>query len=131
MPCTVAGSSIHEERRGRQNYITYRPQITYRYEWDGRIWHSEWIDFSRTIPGSSERGEAEATVQRFRRGSTHTCWVDPEQPWVAVLEKSGATFPWQWIPAVLCLSLGGFLLFALTKKGMRTVAAARRDTNPP
>ena len=131
VPCTVAGSSVREERNGRQNYITYRPQITFRYEWDGRAWHSEWFNFNKTSAGSRDRDKAAATVQHYGRGSTHLCWVDPEQPWVAVLEKSGAGFPWQWIIFVLCLSLGGSLLVALTKKGLHTLAVKRGDRNPP
>jgi hypothetical protein len=127
VPCTVAGSAVQTNSGGgRQSSTTHSPFIVFRYDWDGRTWHSSWFNFRKTAPGSSDRSEAEATVARFRRGSTHTCWVDPDQPWVAVLEKSGHGFAWQWIAVVLFVLIGGVFTFAVLRKLWRSAAAESR-----
>jgi hypothetical protein len=116
LPCTIAGSTIKEDRgSGRNRTVTYRPVITFSYQWDGRTWYSEWYNFNRHASGSSNRGDAVEVVQRYPRNSRHSCWVDPEQPWVAVLEKGGTGFQWAWIPAVLLLLLGGFIALACVR----------------
>jgi hypothetical protein len=123
LPCTIAGSTIKEDRgSGRNRTVTYRPVITFSYVWDGRTWYSEWYNFNRNASGSSKRSDAVEVVQRYPRNTTHSCWMDPEQPWVAVLEKDGSGFQWAWIPAVLLLLLGGLIALA----GLRTLSRPRR-----
>jgi len=116
LPGTVVGSTVKEDRgSGRSQTTTYRPVITFSYQWDGRTWYSEWYNFNKTASGTSDRSDALIILQRYPRNSTPSCWVDPEQPWVAVLEKSGAQFQWFWIPAGMLLLLGGFFSYAAVR----------------
>lgn len=127
LPCTIAGSTVKEDRgSGRNKKVTYRPVITFSYQWDGRTLYSEWYNFNKTAPGSSSRSDALKTLRRYPRNSTAVCWVDPEQPWVCVLEKSGANFQWLWIPVTLFLLLGGFFCF----RSMRMLGRISRQPPP-
>lgn len=129
VPCTIAASAVDEHRSSSRSgsSVTYHPEITFRYEWDGRTWHSEWLNFNKSPSSHSARSEAEATVRHYRRSSTHTCWVDPEQPWVAVLEKTTAKLQWLWIPvAILVLVGAGLAFYALRKLG-----TLPRSAGPP
>lgn len=97
-PCTIVSSRVKTSTstsKGRTK-TTHRPDILFRYEWDGRAWHSEWTDFSKNSFSSSSRSSAEEIVRRHPAGASQSCWVDPQQPWVAVLEKEtrGAWLLW-------------------------------------
>lgn len=90
VPCTIVASGVKTSRgSGSRNANTnmYSPDILFRYEWEGRTWHSTWVDFSRNSVRSSDAGSSRETVNRYPEGSAHKCWLDPAKPWVAVLEK--------------------------------------------
>ncbi len=129
VPATVVGGMIKEDRgSGRSRTVTWRPVITFSYEWDGRTWHSEWYNFNRNTSSSSDRGAAVQVLERYPLNSKPAAWVDPEQPWVAVLEKSGAGFQWAWIPLAVLALLGALLVFA----AMRMAGRRRsRPSSPP
>lgn len=66
--------------------LTKKRKALYRYQWEGRNWHSEWVNFSRADTLSP--GDAQA-------GGFASCLVDPREPWVAVLD---ATPGRRWLP---------------------------------
>lgn len=90
VPAVVLSSMVarHEENDGP----SYRPEVTYRYEVQGRshVGHdlSVWRGFS------SDRAGAEALVARHPVGAEVTAYVDPQDPSRALLDPSASRLPW-------------------------------------
>lgn len=135
--CTILYSAVKTETssnsRKSGSKTTYRPDIWFRYEWQGRQWHSEWADFSKGSYSSSNRSSAEDTVRRFPRDSSQTCWVDPERPWVAVLEKEARGSWLLWLVGGIFGGLGALgLFFYLLKLAMLAFALKKdKPAGPP
>jgi hypothetical protein len=109
VPCTIVTGGVKSSRRSGAHsgsVNTYSPDILFRYEWEGHVWHSSWVDFSRNSVRSSDRGSSEETVARFPAGSRQKCWVDPERPWVAVLEKNYGPVWVLWLCGTVFGSIG-------------------------
>jgi hypothetical protein len=120
--CTVVSATVQRHGGGRRSVATYRPVVYYRYEQGGRSWHSQWYDFDESAPDSSDENEAKALLEPYSTNSRQRCWVDPQQPWVAVLKKSGGTFNGLWIPGAICLLAGASLVVL----GLRKLRSLRR-----
>ncbi len=84
---------------------SYHAKVAFQYDHGGRTWHSGWLDFNRGRVSGSE-GRARAVVERYPAGQAVTCWVDPEAPWRAVLEKEEASRWWWWIFPVVFGGVG-------------------------
>ncbi len=94
---------------------TYWIRAKFRYHHDGRLWKSERFEFveSKTnvgIGGMKER------IQTLRADPAPICWVNPQNPREAVLDRSmtlqsliGLAFPVPFL--VVGLGLGGWALF--------------------
>lgn len=117
-PCKVLHSRVEAKtsssRKGGSK-TTYHAEILFSYEWEGRTWHSEWPDFTKRSSSSSSRSDADNMVRRHPVGAEQKCWVDPQQPWVAVLEKSQGIAWLLWIiggifGGIGVLGLLGFLI---------------------
>jgi hypothetical protein len=82
-PCTVISSSVRSH--ASDDGTTYSIDILYEYEAAGRSWRSNRYDF---VGGSSSghSGKREV-VDRYPEGSTATCFVDPDDPSQAVLNR--------------------------------------------
>lgn len=135
-PCTILYSTVKtntSNSRKSGSKTTYRPDIYFRYDWQGRQWHSEWVDFSKGSYSSSNRSGAEDTVRRYPKGSAQTCWVDPEKPWVAVLEKDARGSWLLWLVGGIFGGLGALgLLFYLIKLGFLAFALKKdKPAGPP
>jgi len=82
-PCTIVSSSVRSH--ASDDGTTYSIDIMYEYETGGRTWRSNRYDF---VGGSSSGYDGkQAVVDRYPAGSTSTCWVDPDDPSQAVLDR--------------------------------------------
>ena len=107
VPCTILSSRVVESTSsGKNRKTTYKAEIWFRYEFGGRTWHSRWPDFGRVKSSSSNGSAARAMVARHPVGQQQTCSVDPTQPWMAVLEKSGGGRAWLWLFPILFGGIG-------------------------
>jgi Protein of unknown function (DUF3592) len=98
VPAQIVASGVHTSRSsGKNSSTTYKPKVAYRYEFQGRTWHSGWLDFNRGTTSSSNHGKAQEAAQRYPVDARPTAWVDPEAPWQAVLEKEAGNRWWLWI----------------------------------
>ena len=105
--CTILHSSI--ERKTDSDGTTYQPRIDYEYLVNGQRHTSSRYSFFRMTSG---RSWAENIVAKYKTGTTHPCFYDPDNPNEAVLlrEFSGlgfwfaALFPW------LFIGVGGMML---------------------
>lgn len=109
-----SGGSRHSSHRTR-----YHAKVAYQYDYAGRTWHSDWVTFDGQ-PSFTSYSRAEATVKRYPAGQTVTCWVNPDAPWQAVLEKHQDSAVWLWS---LVLVFGGIAVCIL---GWWVMPRARR-----
>lgn len=64
----------------------YRPEISFEYEYQGKKYRSS--NWSTGFASSSFKGAAQSVVDRFPVGSEHPCFVNPDDPSQAVLDRS-------------------------------------------
>jgi hypothetical protein len=82
VPCVVISSEV---RSHSGNGTTYRVYVFYGYEFNGREFKSDTYDF---MGGSSSGYEGKrAVVARYPPGTKAVCYVNPEEPAEAVLER--------------------------------------------
>lgn len=109
--CTILSSDVQRHRSSKST--TYRVDIFYEYEFNGRTYQSSRYKFA---PGSTSGYSAKAeVVRRYQKGSRATCFVDPQRPSQAVLER-GAT-PDLWIGLIpLMFTVGGVTGFIVMRR---------------
>lgn len=119
VPCVVISSETqyHSGSHGG----TYSINIFYRYTVNGREYKSNRYGF---MTGSSSGYEGKAAVVRqFPPGRATVCFVNPNQPWEAVLNRGFTSDMWfGMIPLVFLLIGGGGLVFAVRQKRQMSVA---------
>lgn len=129
VPCEILASRV-ETHPGKDN-DTYSIEVRYRYEVGGRSYTSDRYTF---LGGSSSGFEGKKrVVDRLPAGARTTCWVDPEDPSQAVLER-GFTLAYLFglLPLVfVAVGLGG-MVFGLAglRNKRRGAAAGKADWLP-
>lgn len=86
VPCEVVESRLrtHHDDDG----TTYSPQITYKYTWEGLEYRSDRYQISQY--SSSFRKAHQKIVDAHPRGHRTVCFVNPEDPSMAILDRSQA-----------------------------------------
>jgi hypothetical protein len=110
-PCQVVSSDV-QRHRGSKGGTTYRVDVLYSYEVNGREFRSNRYAF---MGGSSSgyKGKA-AIVARYPAGAKAVCFVNPSDPTEAVLERGFTADLWfGLIPLVFVLVGAGGILFSL------------------
>lgn len=83
VPCTIVRSDVDSHHS--DDGTTYSVDIAYRYTWDGETYTGEAYNF---FSGSSSgRSYKEAIVNEYPVDSTRECFVNPENPGEAVLNR--------------------------------------------
>ncbi|MCA9080442.1 MAG: DUF3592 domain-containing protein [Planctomycetaceae bacterium] len=107
IPCTIVTSEVGVHRGDDSN--TYSVDVTYKYEVNGEEYAGD--QYSFFTMNSNSRRWREKVVKQIPPGTQTTCFVNPEDPFEAVLER-GWTPDWGWaffpVPFVL-IGLGGFV----------------------
>lgn len=114
VPCEIVWSTLRRNDGDSDSGPTYRPDIFFRYELDGEVYHSNSHTFLRS--SSSERRKHQATVRQYAAGTQQLCYVDPELPERAVLQREVG---WSWVVLIplLFMSIGlGGVYYSLRKK---------------
>ncbi len=107
VPAQILASGVSTSRSsGKNGSTTYKAKIAFRYDFDGRTWHSGWLDFDRASTSSSNFRKAQDGASRHPAGGKVRAWVDPEAPWQAVLEKQGGTRWWLWLFPIIFGGIG-------------------------
>jgi len=118
-PCTVLASAVRSH--AGDHGATYSIDILYRYAVGGRELRSNRYDF--TVGSSSGEEAKQAIVDRHPVGSSCTCWVDPDDPTRAVLDRSFRRSYWS--------GLLGLPFFLVGAGGLWFLARSRRRAQHP
>ncbi|MGC4072836.1 MAG: DUF3592 domain-containing protein [Nibricoccus sp.] len=120
--CRIVSSEVLE--RSDSDSTTYGVGIAYAYEIDGRAYEGDRYDFTRAF--SSGRREKKEIVQRYRKGTQATCYVNPENPEESVIERSRIRdWGFGFIPLVFMLVGAGGVMFAI--RGPRKKPASEHE----
>lgn len=102
-PCVILSSSVGEDATDSG---LYRILVTYQYEIAGRYYSSSRYSFS-SCSTSGCRGKKRVT-RRLAPGTTALCYVNPEDPDDAVIER-GVTWDMVLGAVFAIVFLGGFV----------------------
>lgn len=105
-------SEIVEEKRSPSSPASYRLELSYSYQFEGRDYTGH---RRKLIEGSTHNLRKVKRWQRkYRVGSERSCYLQPEQPEVAVLEpQSKAALYSIWYPALFALGGLGVIFGSL------------------
>lgn len=112
-PCeaVITKSFVDSQRRRSKNssYTVYKALITYKYFYNNKEYTSENYSFFNDFTRSHSR--ARTLANKYPAGKKITCFVDPANPFQAVIDKK--------IPAAhLWLEAGGYLVFVCAGIGI-------------
>jgi hypothetical protein len=86
--CIIDSSHV-ESHRGDDS-TTYSVEMTYHYDVDGRTYSADRYEF---MGGSSSGHSGKAKiVKAYPKGSKQTCWVNPDDPHDAVIQREFTLF---------------------------------------
>jgi len=118
-PCTILFSDIRSHEGDEST--TYSLDIFYAYTVDGVEYKSSRYSFSTGSSSSYEWRQKER--DRYRRDKPAVCYVDPDDPYEAVLNRGFTPDTWfGLIPGVFVLA-GAIGMFFSTRHVLRTRAA--------
>lgn len=102
----------------------FRPEISFEYEYQGRTYRSS--TWSTGYASSSYQGGAQSVVSRYPVGSEHPCFVNPDDPKQAVLDRSFQKSNLFGLFMLIFLAIGGGILWAAVR-GITTQWRQKRD----
>ncbi|MDB6015773.1 MAG: hypothetical protein JWR19_262 [Pedosphaera sp.] len=113
VPCVVISSEVqsHSGDKG----TTYSINILYRYEFNGREFKANRYDFM----GGSSSGYAgkQAVVNKYPPGRQAICYVNPDEPTEAVLERGFTPVMWGGLfPLIFVLVGAGGIYFTARQR---------------
>ena len=121
VPCEILSSGV--EAQSSDDGTTYSVEALYRYEVNGREHRSSRYQF---MGGSSGGYEAKAeAVEKIPEGATVTCYVDPDDPFSAVIERGFTSdYLFGLVPLLFAaVGLGGLIFAGRTMRRMKKEAA--------
>jgi hypothetical protein len=127
VPCTIISSKLNVVRGRRSD--SYSVSVSYRYVFDGRSYQSNRYQF---LSGSSGgRSAKQAIVNRLRPKSAQICFVDPQHPDQAVIQRAWTSDMWTvLVSSLLCMAVGIVPPVAIVKRG-RNKRALPLETEIP
>jgi hypothetical protein len=108
--CVIEKSDTRVSRG--EDSTSYYPDILYSYTIDGRTYKSNRHSFYR---GSGDSDDARAVTSQYPRGQNATCYVDPQNPASATLNRD---FHLEWFAILFPAFFGGIpcvILYAILK----------------
>jgi len=102
--CVILSSSVSEDATDSG---LYRMLVTYQYDFGGRNYSSSRYSFSPSSATSGRRGK-ERIAGRLAPGTATFCYVDPENPVEAVIDR-GVTWDMVFCGVLAIVFLGAFL----------------------
>ncbi len=107
VPCRIVSSEV--ESRRTSDGTTYRVAIRFQYTYEGRQYAGGSHGFDTTW--SSRRASKQEIISQFPVGLETTCYVNPDNPEIAVLNRAVPTTAWITLPFAGIFVLLGLLFF--------------------
>lgn len=115
VPCLILRSEVAEHRLGGTVPPQYKFSVLYRYEFNGQDYESDRFALRGSMP-RSEPSAAEESVQQYPVGSRQQCWVNPEQPQMALLQLDSRAAGYSlWFPGLFFIGGLGMIIGAWKK----------------
>ncbi len=118
VPCRVISGELVRGRsssgRHGTSRTTYKAEIRYSYSFNGREYESDQVCFLHSASNHVERHQD--FLKRFPAGSERSCFVDPEFPSEAVLDRGFNGNLWGAGFALLVALFGGIQFVRALKK---------------
>jgi hypothetical protein len=116
-PCTVASSQVRTKVTGGEHHIvTWWPDVVFRYRVNGRDYRSNIVNLT-DLPTPWYYGER-GIAARYAPGAAAPCFVNPEDPSEAVLERDLSVDLW--------LGVWPLIMAVAGAAGMVEVATGRK-----
>ena len=87
--------------------MSHHPEVLYRYGWRGQIHRSSGISI---LDAQGGEVRTEAFLRGYPVGQTTTCWVNPDDPTEAVLDRSLSWWMLLGVPFAAFPVIGWMLL---------------------
>lgn len=111
--CLIVRSEVEEHPDAEESSEAYRFKVLYTYLVSGQRYSSD--VYRRGYTGSSELYKARTLADRYPPRSHHVCFVDPEHPSSAVLQRPTFWGVWAILFPLLFVVFGGFMIVGLWK----------------
>lgn len=109
VPCTILSSQV--DAKSGDGSTTYGVRILFQYSSGGHTYFSKQENYTAGSAASSWQRWAQDMVSRFPAGSQRSCWVEPDRPWDAVLEKEYRLVWWGPVIVMIFFLLGCATLY--------------------
>lgn len=111
-PCEILASTVDDSRIDQHFQTSFEFQVSYRYEWEGRPMVGDRAKSKPVVAGI--RKKLEKWESRYPTGRRTVCFVNPERPDQAVLERdTKASIYSLWFPALFVVGGLGIALSGL------------------
>jgi hypothetical protein len=117
--CVIDNSGINSSYKPGHDLV-YAFFVAYHYSFNGQDYHSDSVGFDP--PGEMDLKSAGALSNRFARGAHATCWVDPQNPTDAVLDRSVSRRD-------LFATIGGVAMVLASFAGVMVARSGRRRSS--
>ena len=122
VPCRVMWSRVKVHIDDENDGDTYSPDIFYEYEYEGQTHRSNRYSFAGW--SSSGRKGKQRIVAAYPSGAEKTCFVDPDTPWHAVLNRKTPWMAYFFLPLGVLLGGIGAAVLGTTWRRKRLLESA-------
>jgi hypothetical protein len=126
-PCQILDSSIEEVRKVLSLPPQYEPKITYIYTVNEENFQNNQL---RRVPGQSfkKKSDAEEVIKRYPAGQGALCYVNPDDPKTAILQReTKAALYTIWFPLLFVVGGLGMVIHIWWPEGAEVEAAATEN----
>ena len=125
-PCQIVASTIDDSQIDQHFETKFEFQVSYRYEFEGQAYLGEQAKSKPVVAGV--RKKLEKWERRYPTGTSAVCFVNPDQPSEAVLERdTKASIYSLWFPGLFVVGGLGVALSGLFLGGPRRRHEKRRE----
>jgi len=115
--CEITDARIVKSRFSKNSPVTYELKVEYRYSADGEERSSSSIRRRAGSKRKQSKAYVEEVAQQYAEGTSHSCFVNPENPDEAVLEHDTKAVGYViWFPGLFLVGGIGIMISAFRRK---------------
>ena len=112
--CVILKSAVTEFKPVPNVAPRYRLDVDYMYEWNGQTLHSDRV--RSRVRTTTDRAKALSWQEAHMTGSESVCYVNPEDPSFAILEKDSRAVVYTiWFPGLFVVAGLGMVVQAIRR----------------